>query len=72
LNKNETQIGCGWFLAIALFFLLLYTVVIAVAWNVGLYGAGIVDHKIGFWTAFGLAFVISILRSIFSAGRRNQ
>lgn len=53
------------FLALYLFYLLVTTVVVAIAWNVGLYGANIVDNKIGFWTAVGLAMAVNIVRSIF-------
>lgn len=71
-TKTEQGIGCGFSLAMLMFAMLVLTVVVAVAWNVGLYGAGIVDHKIGFWTAFGLSFVIAILRSIFATARRIE
>lgn len=58
--------GCLLFLILFPALLLLTTVIVLVAWNVGLEGAGIVDNDIGFWTALGLAFVINILRSIFN------
>lgn len=57
--------GLGHFIAFLMGVYLVWTLVMAVAWNVGLYGAGLVDHKIGFWTAFGLALCLSVLRAIF-------
>lgn len=65
-NRSDVPLGCGFIIALFMFALLITTVVVAVAWNVGLYGAGIVDNKIGFWTALGLAFAVSVLRSIFA------
>jgi len=50
-------------------FVAIYTPLIAIAWNVGLKGAEIVDNGIGWGTALGLAILVMILRSI-AAGAR--
>lgn len=71
MNTNtETTGGCGAAVAMMMAIMFIWTMIIVVAWNVGLYGAGVVDNKIGFWTALGLAFCVNILRSIFTAGRQ--
>lgn len=52
-----------------IFMLLFFTPVIALAWNLGLHGAGIVDHTIDWMTALGLSFVVMVARAIVSAAR---
>lgn len=68
-SKIEEAQGCGGFLAGLLIGLFILSLIVVLAWNVGLYGAHIVDNKIDFWTAVGLAVLLTILRSIF--GRRT-
>lgn len=54
----------GYLLGVFLGYYLVLTIGVAIIWNVGLYGATLVDNKIGFWTSLGLALGINILRSI--------
>jgi hypothetical protein len=42
-----------------------------VGWNVGLYGADIVDHKINLATGFGLA-VCGLILGVVLGGRNNS
>ena len=72
--KQDTNVGTGCLAALVFLttFVTLAAVLIPVAWNVGLEGAGIVANDIGYGTALGLAFCVLILRSIFAAGRNNR
>lgn len=72
-QNTELTLGQGCF-AILGYFLVWYGVLtpaIMVAWNIGLENAGIVSNNIGWWTALGLAVVVSLLRLILAAGRRR-
>ena len=64
IPDTPSQGGFGHAVAFILGLFLVWTIVAAVSWNVGLYGAGLVDHKIGFWTAFGLAMCMVVLRNV--------
>lgn len=71
-NKISGAEGCGFFIAYIMFLYLVMAVVVAVAWNVGLYGAGLVDNKIGFWTALGLSAALNVLRYVLGGARTNK
>jgi hypothetical protein len=63
---NEPQkppVGAALVIIVAVTWLL--SLVVAIIWNVGLYGAGLIDHKISFVTAIGLAMIIPVLRYTF-------
>lgn len=62
--KKPAKGTFGPLLFVFLAYYLVLTVGVAIVWNVGLYGAGLVNNKIGFWTAVGLALGVNILRSI--------
>lgn len=63
MNPKPSATGFGLGYILGYFFAL--TIGIAVAWNVGLYGAQLVDNKIGFWTAVGLTMCVGVVRGVF-------
>jgi hypothetical protein len=69
--NNQVKVGPGWGLAGVLLVLLVASIIMCVGWNVGLYGAGIVDHKINLATGFGLA-VCGLILGVVLGGRNNS
>lgn len=55
-----------------LFSLALLTPLVALAWNMGIQGAGIVSHGIDWSTALGLAITVLILRTIAAGARPSM
>lgn len=58
--------GCLLFIVLFLLSITITTALVFVGWNVGLENSGLVDNEIGWWTAMGIAFLVNIVRSIFS------
>ena len=66
-NNQEAPSGFG--LAMLLFTYFVMSLAVALAWNCGLYGSGLADHKISFITAIGLAVALNIIRYVLSGVR---
>lgn len=71
-NNADELTGCFAACLLLVLLILLTTVLIWGAWNIGLEPAGIVANDIGFWTAFGLALGVLVLRVILGAARSKR